>query len=93
MNIQRVVSRFLFCLLAWCYLAVAPMFAQTITHVPLFTFNGDSFGDAFGYSVSGAGDVNGDGFADLIVGASRDDNNRTDSGRARVFSGFDGSVL
>ncbi len=41
-----------------------------------------------GWSVGGAGDVNKDGYADLIVGAPPDDNNgRTDSGSARVFSG------
>ena len=59
----------------------------------LYTFNGDSAGDDFGISVSGAGDVNGDGVADFIVGAPRDDNNGIDSGNARVFSGSDGSVL
>ena len=57
----------------------------------LFTFNGDSSEDQFGVSVSGAGDVNGDGFADVIVGAPLDDN--TGSGSAHVFSGQDGTVL
>ena len=34
-----------------------------------FTIRGDSAGDLLGQSVSGAGDLNGDGFDDLIVGA------------------------
>ena len=68
-HIHQMIMRSSFCLLAWCTLVVAPTFAQTITHVPLFTFDGDAPFDLFGWSVSGAGDVNGDGFADLIVGA------------------------
>jgi len=67
--------------------------AQTIIHVPLYTFHGDNARDRFGNSVSGAGDVNGDGIPDLIVGAPWDDNNGFQSGSARVLSGSDGSVL
>jgi len=41
----------------------------------------------FGSSVAGAGDVNGDGYADVIVGAYRYDAGETDEGAAFVFLG------
>ncbi len=41
----------------------------------------------FGTSVSTAGDVNGDGYSDVIIGTSNYDNGETDEGRAYVFYG------
>jgi Ca2+-binding RTX toxin-like protein len=50
----------------------------------------DFSGDALGFSVSGAGDVNGDGFADLIVGAfvaNAANNAKSDAGESYVIFG------
>ena len=41
----------------------------------------------FGVSVSGAGDVNGDGFSDVIVGADLWESGQTDEGAAFIFHG------
>ena len=64
--------------------------AQTITHAPLYTLDGENLYDRFGWSVSGAGDIDGDGKADLVIGIPFPDDYR---GTVRVVSGSDGSVL
>ena len=52
-----------------------------------FKLSGAAAGDQSGNSVASAGDVNGDGFADLIVGASVADPHGTDSGASYVVFG------
>ena len=41
----------------------------------------------FGYAVASAGDVNGDGYGDVVVGATDYDNGETNEGRAYVYLG------
>lgn len=52
-----------------------------------FVINGEVVNDQSGFSVSAAGDVNGDGLADLIVGAPQSDPNGNYSGRSYVVFG------
>jgi Ca2+-binding RTX toxin-like protein len=53
-----------------------------------FKINGEAIGDESGVSVSGAGDINGDGFDDLVIGANRaDPNGRSSAGATYVVFG------
>ena len=52
-----------------------------------FAINGQAFGDTSGYAIGSAGDVNGDGLADLIVGAPGFDASGVDAGRSYVVFG------
>jgi hypothetical protein len=52
-----------------------------------FALDGEVEGDHSGSSVGGAGDVNGDGLADVVVGAPGADPNGANSGRAYVVFG------
>jgi len=49
--------------------------------------DGDQGGSRFGISVGTAGDVNGDGYADVIVGAYKYDGDQSAEGAAYIFHG------
>ena len=66
------------------YIYFGGIVSDTIADV---TFTGEAAGNGFGYSVSSAGDVNGDGFSDVIVGAPFSNAGGTNSGRAYIFFG------
>lgn len=62
-------------------------YAAGLASSPNWSNENNQVGSGLGYSVSIAGDVNGDGFSDVIVGAPYFDNGQTDEGRAYVFHG------
>ena len=57
---------------------------EILNNIPDVTLTGEAAGIYFGSSVSLAGDVNGDGFSDVIVGAP---NYNTNTGRAYLYYG------
>ncbi len=63
------------------------------TGQPLLVLTGENAGDGFGTSASVAGDVDGDGHADLIVGAWQYGKAAVSGGRAYLYSGRDGRLM
>jgi hypothetical protein len=58
-----------------------------LSATPNWSAEGDQVEAYFGISVGTAGDVNGDTYSDVIVGASSYDNGQEDEGRAYVYHG------
>jgi hypothetical protein len=61
--------------------------ATGLSASPSWTAEGEQAGAGLGNCVASAGDVNGDGYDDIIVGASGYDNGQTDEGAAFVWYG------
>ena len=75
-------------------LVSGPLFAQCQEDCPpIHTFVGEAAGDAFGWVGVNAGDVDGDGVNDLIIGANGSSAGGNGSGRAYVYSGSSGNLL
>ncbi len=58
-----------------------------VSDVPAWTAEGDQTEAWFGRELAAAGDVNGDGYADVIVGTYKYNAGNTDEGRAYVYHG------
>jgi hypothetical protein len=64
-----------------------------LSSAPSWTSSGDDVADShYGASVSNAGDVNGDGYDDIIVGAHDYDTPNSDAGKAYVYLGEDSNA-
>jgi FG-GAP repeat protein len=60
----------------------------------IYQLDGQSSDMGFGNQVAGAGDLNGDGYVDFLVGAAQADySGLTDSGAVFLYSGIDGAML
>lgn len=59
----------------------------------LFSVNGLNAGDQFGFSICGIPDTNGDGRAEILVGAPFADPSGANSGQVRLLSGQNGTTL
>lgn len=67
----------------------SPLELSSLDGVNGFMLNGEAEGDEAGHSVAAAGDVNGDGVDDLIIGSPFAEANGAQSGRSYVVFGSD----
>jgi hypothetical protein len=63
-----------------------------LSGTPDWSAEGDQEGAEFGRSVGSAGDINGDGYADIIIGAPSYDTDQGDEGRVFVYYGSAGGL-
>jgi len=66
--------------------------AGGLATTPAWSAESNQASAAFGFSVSTAGDVNGDGYSDVVAGAYAYDNGQSDEGRAFVYLGSSGGL-
>jgi len=53
----------------------------------IWTYESNQDNTSFGSGIASAGDVNGDGYSDIIIGSMNYDNGQTNEGKANVFLG------
>jgi hypothetical protein len=63
-----------------------------LSSTPAWTAQSDQAGARFGVSVASGGDVNGDGFNDVLVGATLASGDQANSGRAFLYLGSAGGL-
>ncbi|WP_456442152.1 T9SS type A sorting domain-containing protein, partial [Caldithrix abyssi] len=60
---------------------------EFMDNTPDVTFTGEQNNDYFGVRVSSAGDINSDGYIDLVISASSDDQAGDDAGKVYIYFG------
>jgi hypothetical protein len=73
---------------AYVYLGTASGLSTTVS----WTATGEAAGDYLGASVASAGDVDGDGYGDVIVGAHSNNDGGNDAGKVYVYLGSASSL-
>jgi hypothetical protein len=68
-------------------LAVLYLGGASLPAGPALRYPGSAAFDRLGQAVAGAGDVDGDGYGDFVVGAPGDDTPALDAGRVELFAG------
>ena len=71
------------------YLILGPVSGSVALATAAVTLLGENSGDAAGVSVSGAGDVDGDGLGDLLIGASDEATGGVYAGAAYLVTNAD----
>jgi hypothetical protein len=69
------------------YLFLGPLTTDIDTSKAVAAISAEAFGDNLGFSVASAGDVNGDGVDDILIGARSNDDNGIQAGRVYLFYG------
>jgi len=90
MNTRRAVGRWVLALSA--FLVAAGWTPVSASLTPSWITEGNRVGAFYGHSVASAGDVNGDGYGDVIVGAYTHLNSSNSLGRAYVYYGSAGGL-
>ena len=67
--------------------AVYPVTIDPLSTTASWTQSGTQAGEQYGFTAATAGDVNGDGYSDIVIGAPEYDNTNTAGGRVFVYYG------
>jgi len=93
LRLGNAPSRAIVGLVSLLFVIAAPATAQTQTGATRLALLGETPGDEFGTALDSAGDVNGDGYGDVIVGAPFGYAALGHPGGAVIYSGADASIL